>query len=230
MSIRVLIADDEADMRNLLRITLQAQGYETLEAQNGRDVYEVLEGERIDLLILDMMMPEVDGWDVLKKLDGKLPILVLSARGSVEDRVKGLNLGASDYLVKPFDLRELIARVQVLLRRSSEGEPVEDTRHLIRHKQLLLNTLSKEVRVGEQELDLTPKEYEVLEFLAKHPGLVFSREQIVERLWGYDYTGDVRAVDTHIKKLRVKIREAEGDPGWIVTVWGFGYKFEGKSS
>jgi len=228
MAVRILIADDEADMRNLLRITLEAQGYDTLEAEDGLAVCAILEREHVDLLLLDIMMPEVDGFEVLNKLERKIPILVLSARGSVEDRVRGLNLGASDYLVKPFDLRELVARVQALLRRPNEVE--RDGKHLIRHKQLLINTQSKEVRIGEQPLDLTPKEYEVLEFLAQHPGLVFNREQIVERLWGYDYAGDVRAVDTHIKKVRVKIREMGGDPGWIVTVWGFGYKFEGKTT
>jgi two-component system response regulator ResD len=219
---RILIADDEADMRNLLKIVLKSQGYEVLEAEDGKAACEVLQNDAVDLLILDIMMPEVNGWQVLQKTGGGIPTLVLSARGTVEDRVKGLNLGASDYLIKPFDMRELIARVQALLRR-------QDKKNLLRHGPLLINCLSKEVRIGETVLELTPKEYEVLEFLARRPGQVFSREQMVERLWGYDYSGELRAVDTHIKNVRVKLREAGGDPNWIATVWGFGYKFEGAS-
>ena len=235
MGERILIADDEADMRNLLKIALGTQGYEILEAEDGRIACAILERESVDLLILDMMMPEMDGWDVLERLDGDVPILVLSARGRVEDRVRGLNLGASDYLLKPFDIRELIARVQALLRRHQDHErhrerDKQNAKHLIHHKELCIDTLAKEVYIEEQHLDLTPKEYEVLELLALNRNQVFSREQIVERLWGFDYTGELRAVDTHVKKLRLKIRDAGGDPSWIATAWGFGYKFDGKCS
>lgn len=225
MAERILIADDEADMRTLLKIALKSQGYEVLEAENGAAAIDALRREAVDVLILDLMMPEVDGWDVLQELRGETPTLILSARGAVEDRVKGLNLGASDYLLKPFDMRELIARVQALLRR-----PREKNKNLLRRGSLVLDRTSKEVRVGDNLLELTPKEYELLEFLAMHPGQVFSREQMVDRLWGYDYTGELRAVDTHIKKVRLKLREAGGDGNWIATVWGFGYKFEGASS
>ncbi|TCP55520.1 two-component system response regulator ResD [Tumebacillus sp. BK434] len=223
MAERILIADDEADMRTLLTIALKSQGYEVLAAENGARVIDLLRREAVDVLILDLMMPEVDGWQVLQEVRGKTPTLILSARGAVEDRVKGLNLGASDYLLKPFDMRELIARVQALLRR-------QESKELLRRGSLVLDRTSKEVRVEEQLLELTPKEYELLEFLALHPGQVFSREQLVDRLWGYDYTGELRAVDTHIKKVRLKLREAGGDGNWVATVWGFGYKFEGAAT
>ncbi|MCX7569849.1 response regulator transcription factor [Tumebacillus sp. DT12] len=216
---RILIADDEADMRTLLRIALQAQGYETLEAENGRVACAMLERDAVDLLILDIMMPEMDGYRVLRELRGEErmpPTLILSARGSVDDRVQGLELGASDYLVKPFDMRELVARVAALLRRHSP--PRED--------EFLIDRLAKEVRIAGARLDLTPKEFELLELLANRPQQVFTREQIVELLWGYDYTGELRAVDTHIKNIRLKLREAGADPGRVATVRGFGYKYE----
>jgi two-component system response regulator ResD len=222
---RILIADDELDMRNLLRIALQAQGYETVEAENGRVACALLERERVDLMVLDIMMPEMDGFRVLRELRGEEkmpPILILSARGSVDDRVKGLELGASDYLVKPFDMRELILRVQALLRRHPQREGTDD--------KFVIDSRAKEVRIGGERLDLTPKEFEVLELLAKRAGQVFSREQIVELLWGFDYQGDLRTVDTHVKNIRLKLREAGADPNHIVTVRGFGYRFERKRS
>ncbi|MFD2171662.1 response regulator transcription factor [Tumebacillus lipolyticus] len=222
MAERILIADDEADMRTLLKIALRSQGYETLEADSGASACELLRREAVDLLILDIMMPELDGWQVLQELQGKMPTLVLSARGTVEDRIKGLELGASDYLIKPFDMRELIARVQALLRRQDP-----ENKSVIRRGPLYLDRAAKAVRVESTLLELTPKEYELFELLAMHPGQVFSREQMVERLWGFDYEGELRAVDTHIKKVRVKLREAGGEANWIATVWGFGYKFDG---
>jgi two-component system, OmpR family, response regulator ResD len=218
---KVLIVDDESQIRAVVRLYLEKEGFLVEEAANGQDALHLLAEQTFDLLILDLMMPQVDGWQVCRQVRQKsnLPIIMLTARGEEFDRVLGFELGTDDYLVKPFSTRELVARVKALLKRTSSKKEHED---VITFPGLNIDRDSRVVTLGNDEVALTPKEFELLYFLAKHPGRVFSREQLMETVWGYDFYGDLRTVDTHIKKIREKIR----DRNYISTVWGVGYKFE----
>ncbi|WP_406678162.1 response regulator transcription factor [Moorella sp. ACPs] len=220
---RILVADDEAGLRQLVRLYLEKEGMEVAEAATGRQALEKLQQDKYDLLILDLMMPDGDGWSVCRAVRQKmdLPIIMLTARGEEMDRLLGFELGADDYVVKPFSPRELVARVKALLRRAGAG--------LQRGEQLQFPGLSIDIAGREVKVDgrtvnnLTPKEFDLLLFLARHPGQVMSREKILEKVWGYDFYGDLRTVDTHIKNLREKLGR---ERGFITTVWGVGYKFE----
>ncbi|HZW83437.1 MAG TPA: response regulator transcription factor [Candidatus Deferrimicrobium sp.] len=218
---KVLIVDDESQIRAVVRLYLEKEGFWVEEAANGQDALHLLAEQTFDLLILDLMMPQVDGWQVCRQVRQKsnLPIIMLTARGEEFDRVLGFELGTDDYLVKPFSTRELVARVKALLKRTNTKKENED---VIAFPGLNIDRDSRVVTLGNDEIALTPKEFELLYFLAKHPGRVFSREQLMETVWGYDFYGDLRTVDTHIKKIREKIKERN----YISTVWGVGYKFE----
>ncbi|MBE3572565.1 MAG: response regulator transcription factor [Moorella humiferrea] len=220
---RILVADDEGGLRQLVRLYLEKEGMEVDEAATGRQVLARLEGAKYDLLILDLMMPDGDGWSVCREVRRKseLPIIMLTARGEEPDRLLGFDLGADDYVVKPFSPRELVARVKALLRRTGAGQPEDGE---LRFPGLSINIPGREVKVeGRPVTNLTPKEFDLLLFLARHPGQVMSRERILEKVWGYDFYGDLRTVDTHIKNLREKLGR---ERGFITTVWGVGYKFE----
>jgi len=226
MQRRILVVDDEAPMRRLIRIYLNEVGYEVVEAGDGLSCQRELDGGLYHLVVLDVMMPGMDGIETcrrIRKQNRDIPILLLTARDAVEHKVAGLKAGADDYLVKPFDGRELAARVESLLRRAYRNdEPVYDIPGL----QLRVDIENRLASVGSHVVNLTPKEFEILVLFVKRPGRTFAREQLLDLVWGAEYDGDSRTVDTHIKNMREKLRSAgiETDP--IATVWGVGYKFE----
>lgn len=223
----ILVADDEERIRQLVRLYLEAEGYTVCEAENGQQVLDIVKCQHIDLVLLDLMMPVLDGWTVCKMLrrERKIPIMMLTAKGEENDRVLGLDLGADDYIVKPFSTRELVARVKAVLRRT-EGAKESHNTHIISSPGFKLNELTRELEMQGEPVNLTTKEFELLVTLAKNPGRIFSRDQLLELVWGYDYCGDSRTVDTHINRLRTKL-ESQSDQGeFIKTIRGAGYKFE----
>jgi two-component system, OmpR family, response regulator ResD len=225
---RVLVVDDESEMRNLLHIYLRTDGHSVEEANDGFEALDIIRVFHPDVIILDVMMPGMDGFEAcsfIREQNSEIPILMLTARTSVEDKVSGLSRGADDYLAKPFDGRELIARVRALYRRAY-GEAREKYR--IDGIDMSVDLESRTVSVGDVHLTLTPKEFELLVLLTRHPGRTFPRDEILERVWNGEYEGETRTVDSHVKNIREKLREAEVNPNPIKTVWGVGYKFEVK--
>ncbi len=219
--LRVLIAEDEERLRKIIRTYLQRDGYEVIEAKNGQEAIDLLDENVVDLVILDVMMPEVDGWSVLRHLrnESDLPVIMLTARGDEEDKLFGFELGAEDYMTKPFSPRELMARVRVVMKRR-EKRAAES---FVEMGKIVLSPQSHQVRADGSEIILSPKEYELLFYFVNNAHRVLTREMILDRVWGYDYFGDDRTVDTHIKRLRKKLGVAGKQ---IVTVRGAGYRFE----
>lgn len=222
--LRVLVAEDEERLRKIVRTYLHREGYEVFEAKNGQEAIDLLDETAVDLVILDVMMPEVDGWSVLRHLrsESDTPVIMLTARGDEEDKLFGFELGAEDYMTKPFSPRELMARVRVAMKRREKR--AADS--FVKMGKITLYPQSHQVMVGERELILSPKEYELLFYFANNAHRVLTREMILDRVWGYDYFGDDRTVDTHIKRLRKKLGDAGSQ---IVTVRGAGYRFEEES-
>ncbi|PZM63596.1 response regulator transcription factor [Paenibacillus dendritiformis] len=225
--IQVLVVDDEWNMRNLLRIYLMKEGFEVREASSGYEALSMMKRHSFDLLILDVMMPGMDGWEVCKAIreTETMPILMLTARSETKDKVHGLGIGADDYLTKPFEPEELVARVLSLLRRSMINQAYKLQGSTIEFHNLKINAEAREVHIHEEGVDFTPKEFDLLLYLGQNSQRTFSREELVERLWGYEYTGDARVVDTHIKNIREKFQRAGLGYDPIQTVWGVGYKF-----
>jgi len=226
LSPRILIVDDEEAIVKLVSFNLEKEGFETLAAYDGREALDLIRKERLDLVVLDVMLPEMDGLSLCRRLrqDGiDVPVLMLTAKDGEIDKVLGLEIGADDYLTKPFSPRELVARVRAILRRTKESkdEQVEE----IGLGSLIIYPLRYEVRRDGKELDLTSREFELLLLFCKNEGIVMSREQILEKVWGYDFYGDARVVDVHIRHLREKIEIDPGNPLYIKTVRGVGYKF-----
>jgi DNA-binding response OmpR family regulator len=221
-----MIVDDDANICELVRLYLEKEGYETSICLNGEAALEEFRTNPPDLAILDIMMPKVDGITVCREIrkTSEMPVIMLTAKGETFDKVLGLELGADDYIVKPFEGKELVARVKAVLRRYMKDE--EDEK-IIELPNLVINLTNYELTVGDKTLETPPKELELLYFLASHPNRVFTREQLLEDVWGFDYYGDSRTVDVHVKRLREKL---EGfDKNWqLKTVWGVGYKFEVK--
>lgn len=223
-NIRILIADDELEIRNILREYLSAFGYEIQEAENGKVALEKLSASDFDILIVDIMMPLVDGWEVCAKAKAltDASIIVLSAKGQEYDKLRGFELGVEDYMVKPFSLKELQARINVILRRRESTHPVEQTEPY-QLAQLVVDFAGRNVSIQGEKVKLTPKEYDLLEFFIQNKGLVLSRDRILDRVWGIDYFGEDRTVDTHVKMLRESLGSYRD---LISTVWGIGYKYE----
>lgn len=223
----ILMADDEPKMRELVRLYLEKEGFKVIEAGNGQETLDLLQKGSFDLVILDIMMPQLDGLTVCKEIrkNYDLPVIMLTAKGEEIDRVLGFELGADDYVVKPFSPRELVARVKALLRRAGTKQTASN-HALMTFPGLVINYDAHEVEVEGNKIGLTPKEFELLTFLARNAGRVFTREQLLEHVWGYDFFGDLRTVDTHVKKLREKISRFGVAAAYIATVWGIGYKFE----
>lgn len=226
MKRRILVVDDEAPMRQLVRIYLAGAGHEVVEAADGPECLQMVEQEICHLVVLDVMMSYIDGIETcrrIRRMNKTVPILLLTARDAVEDLVEGLKAGADDYLAKPFDGRELAARVESLLRRS-----YRDAAALFEFPALRLrvDVDAKTVTASGKPLSLTPKELDIFVLLSRHPGRTYAREQLLDLVWGPEYGGDTRTVDSHIKNIREKLRTAgvPGDP--IGTVWGVGYRFE----
>lgn len=222
---RILLVDDEMEMRLLLRIYLQQENYLIDEAQDGQEAYDKIRNNDYDLIILDVMMPVMDGWETIEKVRkvSTVPIILLTAKSAVEDKVLGLTAGADDYLVKPFDEAELLARVNAVLRRTQKVSEKDD---VLKYKGLRINRSSRVVMYHENVLNLTHTEFDLLEVLIEHKGKVLSREQLVDLIWGIEFMGDDRTIDSHIKNLREKLHALAIDKSFIKTVWGIGYKVE----
>jgi two-component system, OmpR family, response regulator ResD len=218
---KIMVVDDEQEICQLVGMYLENNGYSWEQANNGEVALNKLKLSNYDLLILDIMMPEMDGWTLCKKIreTSKVPVIFLTAKGEEWDKVNGLKMGADDYIVKPFSPGELVARVDAVLRRSKNSD--EDP-SLIQIGNIQINEKARSVLVSNKTLSLTLKEYDLLLFFCKNQDFVFSREQILEKVWGFDYFGTARTVDTHIKTLRLKLGQ---DADYISTVWGVGYKF-----
>ncbi len=222
---KILIADDDKNIVELLRLYIEKEGYSTIIAYDGKQAVESFKNENPDLIVLDVMMPEMDGWQVCKEIrkTSETPIIMLTAKGETFDKVLGLELGADDYMVKPFETKELIARIKAVLRRYDSKEKVSSDE--IVYENISVNLVNYELKLNGEIIEIPPKELELLHFLASNPNRVFTREQLLEEVWGFDYFGDSRTVDVHIKRLREKIENVEGN--WTLkTVWGVGYKFE----
>ena len=221
----ILIADDDPVVHESLGLYLGSEGYEHQSAYDGQQALELFESLHPDLMVLDLMMPKVSGLDVCRQIrqNSSMPIIMLTAKGEEIDRILGLELGADDYIVKPFSPREVIARIKAVLRRFSEPADVDES--IVRFPQLEVNLSNYQVKAAGKVIPCTPKEVEILHMLTSHAGQVFSREQILSHVWGYDFFGDTRTVDTHIKRIRQKLPQ-EGVPWALKTVYGVGYKFE----
>jgi len=220
----VLLVDDEKTLVKALTFNLEKEGFRVEPAYDGREALEKVFELKPDIVVLDLMLPEVDGFEVCRQIRKKLdlPIIMLTARSEDIDKVLGLELGADDYLTKPFNSRELVARIKAILRRSTAWE--EESKKQIQIGKLEIDLLQHRVRVDGREINLTSKEFSLLSYLAANAGNVYSREQLLEQVWGYDYYGDVRTVDVHIRHIREKIEKDPANPEIIVTVWGTGYK------
>lgn len=226
---RILIVDDEWNMRHLIKLYLKNENFDTDEAINGTEALSLIKQNKYNLIILDLMLPGVDGWEVCRKIretDEGTPILMLTARGDVSDKVLGFQTGADDYLTKPFIPEELVVRIQALLRRQRMTEKQENRKPVIQYEGLQLNKESREVQINGNQLELTQKEFDLIFILAQHPKRVFTRDILLEQIWKTDDYRDIRTVDTHIKNLREKIRDAGLQYNVINTVWGVGYKFK----
>lgn len=228
MSNKILIVDDDAEIRKVTGIYLANEGYEILKAENGIEALKIIEDTEVDLILLDIMMPEMDGIEVCMKIREKqlvMPIIFLSAKAEELDKIHGLTSGADDYITKPFNAMELIARVKSNLRRYTKYSAVQNvSKNIIEIGNLTINTDTREVLVGNKNVRLTPKEFDILELLARNKGVVFSIEKIYDRVWGEEYYKSDNTVMVHITKIREKIETDPKQPIYIKTIWGVGYK------
>ena len=228
---RILIVDDDENIAELISLYLVKECFDTEIAADGESALEKFKAYQPQLILLDIMLPGMDGYDVCREIrkSSNVPIIMLSAKGEVFDKVLGLKIGADDYMIKPFDSNELVARVQAVLRRVQQNEEVvpdqvEKLSDCVKYDGLTVNLNSYSVIYNGTVIDMPPKEIELLYFLANSPNQVFTREQLLDQIWGYDYIGDTRTVDVHVKRIREKIKD--GSNWSIATVWGIGYKFE----
>ena len=223
--IRIMVVDDDENICELLRLYLEKEGYDTVVMPDGAAALEAFDTVKPDLILLDVMMPHLDGWQVCREIRKKsqCPIIMLTAKGELFDRVLGLELGADDYVVKPFEAKEVMARIKAVLRRS--GVSAEKKARIVEHENLYINMENYELRVGGKAVDTPPKEMELIYHLASNPNRVFTRDQLLDEVWGFEYYGDSRTVDVHVKRLREKL-EGVSDRWTLKTVWGVGYKFE----
>ncbi|MBO5175875.1 MAG: response regulator transcription factor [Lachnospiraceae bacterium] len=240
---KILIVDDDTNIAELISLYLTKECFETRMVEDGEEALKAFEEFQPNLILLDLMLPGIDGYEVCRTVrkTSSVPIIMLSAKGEIFDKVLGLELGADDYMIKPFDSKELVARVKAVLRRfqpvkeetAAEGStqtnmaPNAQSGEYVEYPDLLVNQTNYSVTYLGHTVEMPPKELELLYFLASHPNQVFTREQLLDHIWGYEYVGDTRTVDVHVKRLREKIKDREN---WsIATVWGIGYKFEVKS-
>ncbi len=228
---RILIVDDDTNISELISLYLTRECFETLCVEDGESALSSFYSFRPDLILLDLMLPGMDGYQVCREIrrDSQVPMIMLSAKGEVFDKVLGLELGADDYIIKPFDSKELVARVKAVLRRTFVEKIPEAIQEgeLVRLPDLVVNLTNYSVTFRGKNLDMPPKELELLYFMASSPNQVFTREQLLDHIWGYEYMGDSRTVDVHIKRLREKL--GEHDAWSLTTVWGIGYRFEVKN-
>ena len=222
---KILIVEDEANIRELLRLYLEREGYAVIEAENGVEGIKLWKSEKPDMLLLDVMMPVMDGWAVCKEIraESDVPIIMLTAKGETADRVSSLEMGADDYIVKPLEMPEVIARVRAVFRRMAPDDAPEK----LSFDNLVIDKQAYDLVIKGKRVDAPPKEIELLYYLASSPNRVFTRAQLLDDVWGFDYFGDTRTVDVHVKRLREKL-EGVSDKWELKTVWGVGYKFETK--
>ncbi|MBR4098509.1 MAG: response regulator transcription factor [Clostridium sp.] len=225
MAKKVLIVEDDSNIAQLLSLYLEKEGFESQVAKDGGKGVELYRSFRPDLVLLDIMLPVMDGWSMLRKIreEDRTPVIMLTAKGELEDRVSGLESGADDYIVKPFEMKEVLARIHAVMRRAGQEE--ESSEKKLTFDKLIINLDSYELLVDGTAVDTPPKELELLYHLAAAPNRVFTRNQLLDEVWGFDYFGDSRTVDVHIKRLREKLEDVSSQ--WrLKTVWGVGYKFE----
>lgn len=228
---KILVVDDDNNICELLRLYLEKEGYSVTIARTGMQAVRSFAEHQPDLMLLDIMLPELDGWQVcreIRKYSNK-PIIMLTAKGETFDKVLGLELGADDYITKPFDSKEVLARIKAVLRRTGSGtmaETVEETKQ-VSYDNLVINLTNYELKVNGKRVEAPPKEMELLYHLASNPNRVFNRDQLLDEVWGFDYYGDSRTVDVHVKRIREKLEDVS-DKWELKTVWGVGYKFETK--
>lgn len=229
MNGKVLIVEDERAIVDILKFNLEREGFTVFTAFDGEEGYKVFLREAPELLLLDIMMPKMDGLTLCKKIreTSSVPIIMLTARAEEVDKVLGLEFGADDYITKPFGVRELIARVKANLRRQTMDKPLVDNGQILRFNEFVIDINKYEVTKSEVPIDLTIREYELLKFLASQKQQIFSREQLLEQVWGYEYIGDVRTVDVTVRRLREKIEDIPSKPNLIMTKRGIGYYFKG---
>ena len=221
---RILVVDDDQHIAELISLYLMKDGYDTKEVYDGKEALHEMQMYQPDLILLDLMLPGMDGYQVCAEVRkiSKIPIIMLTAKGETFDKVLGLELGADDYVVKPFDPKELVARVKAVLRRYESGVQTDDEK-ILHFPNLEINVSNYTVTYHGKTLDFPPKEFELLYYLAEHPNRVFTREQLLDHIWGYEYMGDTRTVDVHVKRIREKMNQQ--DDWGILTVWSVGYKF-----
>ena len=226
----ILLVDDDQNVSHLIRLYLEKEGYQVYEASRGDEGVAAFKQYAPSLVLLDIMLPGIDGLDVLREIrkTSKTPVIMLTAKDETFDKVLGLELGADDYITKPFKNKELVARVKAVLRRTRGSEETKDEMDILHFPKLTISMQSYEVNFEDKPVEMPPKELELLHYLASHPNMVFTREQLLQRVWGFDFYGDSRTVDVHVKRLREKLVGCE-QYGWeIHTVWRVGYKFEVK--
>lgn len=222
---KILIVDDDQNICELLRLYLAKEGYQPIIATDGEAAVAAFESQKPSLVLLDVMMPKMDGWEVCRRIRaaGDTPVIMLTAKGETFDKVLGLELGADDYVVKPFDTKEVVARIKAVLRRCHAAE--NGDKNVIQFENLSLDMSQYQLKVKGKIVEAPPKELELLAYLAGHPNRVFTRDQLLDEVWGFEYYGDSRTIDVHIKRLREKL-EGVSDQWSLKTVWGVGYKFE----
>ncbi len=232
---KILIVDDDVNIAELISLYLTKECFDTLIVHDGEAAIQQFHSYHPNLVLLDLMLPGIDGYEVCREIrkTSKVPIIMLSAKGEIFDKVLGLELGADDYVIKPFDSKELVARVRAVLRRFHPGSAAEEdtpapSGDYVSYTDLVINLSNYSVQYYSENIEMPPKELELLYFLASNPNQVFTREQLLDHIWGYEYFGDTRTVDVHIKRLREKIKD-HNDWG-LATVWGIGYKFEVKNA
>ncbi len=224
---KILIVDDDVNICELLRLYVEKEGFSAIVANDGMQAVELFKAENPSLVLLDIMMPKLDGWQVCRQIRkiSDTPIIMLTAKGEVFDKVLGLELGADDYVTKPFETKEVIARIKAVLRRTEQHN--ENDMQVVSYDRLTINLTTYELIVNENSVDTPPKELELIYHLASNPNRVYTRDQLLDEVWGFDYYGDSRTVDVHVKRLREKL-EGISDAWSLKTVWGVGYKFEVK--
>ena len=227
MKYKILIVDDDVNICELLRLYLEKEGYETIVANDGKTAVDLALKHNPDLILLDIMLPQLDGWQVCREIRKSLetPIIMITAKGEVFDKILGLELGADDYVAKPFDTKEIVARVKAVLRRTTDKNKKQQQE--VKFDKLCINLSNYELIVNGIQIDTPPKELELIYHLASNPNKVYTRDQLLDEVWGFDYYGDSRTVDVHVKRLREKL-ENISDEWMLKTVWGVGYKFEVK--
>ena len=225
---KILIVDDDINICELLRLYLEKDGFATIVANDGEQALHLAQVNNPDLILLDIMMPVLDGWQVCREIrkNSNVPIIMLTAKGETFDKVLGLELGADDYVAKPFDSKEVVARIKAVLRRIGDNEKASGVKE-VRYDKLRINITNYELEVNGEQIDTPPKELELVYHLASNPNRVYTRDQLLDEVWGFDYYGDSRTVDVHVKRLREKL-EGISEKWSLKTVWGVGYKFEVK--